>query len=140
MPTVTDNGPDQLRGAAQMLVADLAYAQAQSLSHADDPRMIVIAADKAGYHLAAKSAPATPITNPVGQRPYVTTFGIGRAASLGKVRFGPVAFNGDDQLGFGGLGQLDQTMNATIMLTAGVRSVVITIDAITGEATVGAIQ
>jgi hypothetical protein len=50
------------------------------------------------------------------------------------------ARNAGHHLAIAGLGQLDQTMPATITLTAGVRSVVITIDAITGKATVGGIQ
>ena len=140
LPTVTDNAPEQLRGAAQMLVADLQYAQSQSMSRADDPRLIVIAADKLSYHIAAKSAPATPLTNPVGQLPYVTRFGAGRAASMVKVKFGAVSVGGDDQLGFGGLGQLDQTTPATITLTTGARSITITIDPMTGDAATGAIQ
>ena len=139
-PTLNDNGPDQLRSAAQVLISDIQFAQGQSMSHSDDPRVIVFEADKSGYTIATKSKPNQPITNPVGQTKYLTKFGQGRAASLTKVRLGALGVGGDDQLGFGGLGQLDQTTPATITLTAGARSIVITIDPITGEPTAGAIQ
>ena len=139
-PTISDNGPEQLRSAAQVLIADLQYAQSQSMSNADDPRLIVLESDQSGYHIAPRSKPNEPITNPVGGMQYVTKFGQGRVASLGKVRIGSASVGGDHQLGFGGLGQLDQTTPATIILTAGARSLAITIDPTTGDVTTGAIQ
>ena len=139
-PTISDNASEQLRGAAQVLIADLQFAQGESMSHADDPRLVVFENSKMGYSIAPKSKPNQPITNPVGGMKYVTTFGQGRAAAFGKVRTGALGVGGDDKLGFAGLGQLDQTTPATITLTAGARSIVITIDPTTGEATAGAIQ
>jgi type II secretory pathway pseudopilin PulG len=140
LPTITDNSPEQLRAAARMLVGDIQFTQAQSMSNGDDPRMLVISDDKSGYRITKRSDPATAVTNPIGEMPYVTRYGTGRAAYLGKVSVGRVSFNGDTQLGFAGLGQLDQTTPATITLTAGLRSITITIDPITGDAATGEIQ
>jgi type II secretory pathway pseudopilin PulG len=140
MPALGDRSADRLRGAAQMLIADLEFAQSESMSHGDDPRVLVIESDKAGYHLAAKSAPGTAVTNPVGAVPYVTRFGLGRANALGGVRVGAYNLGGDDQLGFGVLGQLDQTAAATITLQCGNRSIVVTVDPTTGEATAGTVK
>jgi type II secretory pathway pseudopilin PulG len=139
-PTLSDTAPEQLRGAAQVVIADLQFAQGQSMSRGDDPRLVVFEPGRNGYSIAPKSEPNKPIKHPIGGEKYVTKFGQGRAASLGKVRIGALTVGGDDQLAFGGLGQLDQTTPATITLTAGSRSLVITIDPITGDATTGAIQ
>jgi len=102
--------------------------------------VLVVESDKAGYHIAAKSAPGTAVANPVGGLPYVTRFGQGRANALGGVRVGSYGLGGDDQLGFGVLGQLDQTAAATITLQCGSHSVVVTVDPTTGEATAGTVQ
>lgn len=140
MPALGDRSGERLRGAAQILVADLEFAQSQSMSHGDDPRVLVIESDKAGYRIATKSAPATAVTNPVGAMSYVTRFGQGRAAGLDGVRVSAYSLGGDDQLGFGVLGQLDQTAAASITLQCGSRKIVVSIDPTTGEASAGAIQ
>jgi prepilin-type N-terminal cleavage/methylation domain-containing protein len=140
MPALGDRSADQLRGAAQMLIADLEYAQSESMSHGDDPRVLVIESDKAGYRIATKSAPAGAVVNPSGREPYVTRFGQGRAVALAGVRVSSYSLGGDDQVGFGVLGQLDQTAAATITLRCGNRSIVVTVDPTTGEASAGAVQ
>jgi len=140
LPAFGDRSTERLRGAAQMLIADLEYAQSESMSHGDDPRVLVIESDKAGYHIATKSAPGTAVTNPIGAVPYVTRFGQGRGVALGGVRVGSYNLGGDDQLGFGVLGQLDQTAAATITLQCGSHSVVVTVDPTTGEASAGTVQ
>jgi prepilin-type N-terminal cleavage/methylation domain-containing protein len=140
MPALGDRSADQLRGAAQMLIADLEYAQSESMSHGDDPRVLVVESDKAGYHIGTKSAPGTAVANPLGGMPYVTRFGLGRANALTGVRVSAYSLGGDDQLGFGVLGQLDQTVAATITLQCGNRSVVVTVDPTTGEASAGVVK
>ena len=141
MPVAADASASQLRAAAVLLVADLEYAQSESLGHADDPRQIVFdAVDARSYSIAPRSTPATPITHPVERAPYVTTFGTGRAAVLGRVRIAGHTAGADNRLGFGSRGELDQTAAATITLSAGPRQLTITLDPITGEASVGNIQ
>lgn len=140
LPTVSDNSGEQLRGAAQILAADLEYAQSESMSRTDDPRMLVIDADSGGYVISTRSAPATPVTNRVGNVPYVTRFGIGRVAMLTKVRVGTCSLGGDNRLSFGALGQLDQAATASIQLVCGSRSILISMDPTTGEITTGPIQ
>jgi prepilin-type N-terminal cleavage/methylation domain-containing protein len=140
MPAFGDRSTERLRGAAQILVADLEFAQSESMSHGDDPRVLVIDADKAGYRIATKSAPATAVTNPAMAGPYLTRFGQGRANALDGVRVSTYSLGGDDQLGFGVLGQLDQAAPASITLTCGNRRLVVTVDPTTGEAGAGAVQ
>jgi Tfp pilus assembly protein FimT len=140
LPTASDNSGERLRGAAQVLAADLEYAQSQSMSRADDPRMLVIDADGGGYSIASKSAPATPVTNKVGNVPYVTRFGSGRAVALTNVTVGTYSLGGDNRLSFGALGQLDQAATAAIQLNCGSRKIVISLDPTTGEITTGPLQ
>ncbi|MDQ3440298.1 MAG: prepilin-type N-terminal cleavage/methylation domain-containing protein [Planctomycetota bacterium] len=140
LPTVSDNSGEQLRGAAQVLAADLEYAQSESMSRTDDPRMLVIYTDSGGYLISTRSNPTTPVTNKVGNVDYVTRFGTGRVAMLTKVRVGSYSLGGDNRLSFGALGQLDQPATATIQLVCGSRSIVISVDPTTGEITTGALQ
>lgn len=140
MPALGDRADERLRGAAQVLIADLEFAQSQSMSHGDDPRLLMIDSDKAGYRIVAKSAPTTPVTNPAGGDSYATRFGLGRASGLAGVRVSAYSLGGDDKLGFAVLGQLDQTADASITLQCGARKLVVTIDPTTGEATAGAVQ
>ncbi|MEM9914827.1 MAG: hypothetical protein AAF911_07700 [Planctomycetota bacterium] len=140
VPMFRDQGPTQLRSAAKLLAADLDAAKVESLTHGDDPRLVVFDTTNHTYHLAATSDPATPITNPVDRQPYLVDFGLGRAAALGMVEIQSVDLDGDDELGFGLYGQLDQTTAATITLAAGDATVTLTLDPATGEATIGPIQ
>jgi prepilin-type N-terminal cleavage/methylation domain-containing protein len=137
MPVALDGAPTQVRGAADLLIADLEYARSESMSNADDPRLIVF--DPAGkrYHVARRSSPTVPVKDPVGLQGYTTEYGSGRAASLPKVKVGSYSLGGDNRLMFRGLGELDQTEPARIILSAGTHSVTITLDPITGEATIG---
>jgi prepilin-type N-terminal cleavage/methylation domain-containing protein len=140
LPTVSDNSGDRLRGAAQMLAADLEYAQSESMSHGADPRLFIVDADKLGYRITTTSAPAVPITNKVGNDSYITRFGTGRASPLVNVKVGAYSLGGDNRLGFASLGQLDQATPATIQLLCGSRSITLTIDPTTGEVTIGTLQ
>jgi type II secretory pathway pseudopilin PulG len=140
LPVAADGDATQIRSAAELLVADLEYAQSQSISHADDPRLVVFDTTGNRYHIAPRSAPLVPVMDPVHRSGYVTNYGTGRAFALPRVRLGSYILGGDDRLGFGGVGQLDQSSPASVTLTAGTRSLTITLDAVTGEATVGQMQ
>ena len=96
----------------------------------------IVAASK----VAAASAAGTPIANPADGNPYVVEFGIGRAAGLDRVQISGLSVGGDDQLGFGAFGQLDETKPASITLSIGSAKVEIALDAVTGEASVGQVQ
>ncbi len=126
----------KLRAAAEMVAADIAFAKIDSLAHGDDPRVIVFDSTNERYHIAAQSDPSTPLTNPVGQTPYMTTFGQGRANALSNVEIDSYSLDGDDMVGFGLFGQLDQTDDATITLSADSATMIITIDATTGTTTI----
>ncbi|MEM1109689.1 MAG: hypothetical protein AAGH99_13470 [Planctomycetota bacterium] len=140
MPIFRDQGPTQLRSAARLLAADLDAAKVESLARSDDLRLVVFDTVNHTYHVAAASAPATPITNPFDRQPYRVAFGSGRATALGLVEIQNVDLNGDDELGFGLYGQLDQATPATITLAADGNTITLTVDPATGEATIGPIQ
>ena len=140
IPAISDRSGERLRGAAQVFIADLEFAQSQSMSHGDNPRVIAIESDNAGYRIATKSDPATAVKDPATAGPYVRRFGAAGAAALGGVRVKAHTFGSDNRLGLGVLGQLDQTTAAAITFECGSRSIVVTIDPTTGEATAGAVQ
>jgi Tfp pilus assembly major pilin PilA len=77
MPMLSDTAATRLQAAARLLAADLAYAQIEPIKHADDPCVVTFDQATASYSVAKSSAPATPVTNPATNQPYVTQFGSG---------------------------------------------------------------
>jgi len=140
VPMFGQTDATRLRSAAEVLVADLGFAQIESISHGDDLRVVVFDQATDSYRIAAASDPATPITNPVGNLPYTTTFGASRASETGGVTIQGYSLDGDDQVQFGIYGQLDQTADATITLALNGLSVTITVNATNGEAAIGPVQ
>ena len=140
LPMMGDTNATRLRAAARMLVADLQVVQSESMAHADDPRVLVIDSGNKKYHVATEADVLTPIANPIGGGDYITVFGKSRAAMLDGVSFSSYSFDGDNKLGFGMHGQLDQTVSATIQLGAGGKSLTIAVDPVTGEASIGNIE
>lgn len=140
VPRLGNGNSSKLRAAASIVMADLGYLQTLNLTNTDQRRMFVLTSDGLGYHLALQASPTTPINHPITKAPHSVTFGQGRFASLSGVSVSAYSLGGDERLSFGTFGQLDQSANATITLTCGVNHLVITIDALTGDATAGNIQ
>ena len=142
VPRMGNTGVSQVRSAAQLLAADLDAARMESLSHGDDPRVVVFDLEQNTYHLAASSKPSTPITFPAGGGGYRVKFGEGRTSALGAVTLSSVglANESDKTLGFGVFGQLDQTNDATVTLAADGATLTLTVDAATGETAIGLIE
>ncbi len=146
IPMLGQTDGTRLAEAARLIEADLAYAQVESISHADDPRVVVFDPANNRYHVAPASAMGTSIANPVGGGAYRTTFGKGRAAELGGVRILSVvpASTPANTLRFGVYGQLcapgDPTSNsgadAVITLRCGNQTATLTVDDVTGDVTI----
>ncbi len=134
VPLLTQTNATRLQAAARLLIADLGFAQVESITHAGDTCVVTFDTATATYTIARKSAPATPITNPGDNRPYTTTFGAGRAAEMAGVTIQGYSLDSDNVLGFGILGETDQATAATITLQAGTSTLTIQVDPTTGEA------
>ena len=140
LPMIGDSKQLRLQEAAKMLVADIEFAQNESITHAEDTRLIKFDTTNDRYWIAAASAPATPITDIIRQEPFLVTFGTGRAAGATNVQIRSVSVGGDDQLGFDRYGAPDQTTNASVTLGAGSQRMIIQIKAGTGEVSVRSLQ
>jgi len=140
LPMFGSSEAAKLTAAATMVEADLAFAQVESIAHGDDPRIVVFDTTNHRYHIAAASDTATPITHPVTKKPYLVQFGEGNAERLASVTISAVSIGGDDELGFGMYGQLDQTTDATVTLANNAGSITLTLDDATGEVTIGDIN
>ena len=116
MPMFRGTDRTRLNAAAALMIADFAYAQSESLSHGGDPRVIVLAADGTGYHLAAASDPDTPLPDRINGGGYAVTFGQRRAGQLTNVRITGHDLDGDAMLGFDRYGGLDQATAAKVTL------------------------
>ncbi|MCK4658115.1 MAG: prepilin-type N-terminal cleavage/methylation domain-containing protein [Phycisphaerae bacterium] len=136
VPMLAGTDDSRLRAASRLLIADLAFAQIESITHADDPRLVSFDQANNSYTIAASSAPTTPINNPALNQPYVTQFGSGRASEMTGVTIQSHSLGGDDQVVFGILGQLDQADAATVTLQAGNIILTVQIDPTTGEASI----
>jgi len=136
LPMMGDSGATRLPAAARLLLADLAFAQVQSISHADDPCVVIFDSASDTYTLEKSSTPGTPMTDSITGQPYVTHFGSGRASEMADVSIQGYSLGGDDRVSFGMYGELDQTTTATITLKAGALTTIIQIDPDSGEAVV----
>jgi Tfp pilus assembly protein FimT len=136
IPMLSGTDGTRLRAAGNLLTADLGFAQLESISHADDPCVVTFDQAAGSYTVARSSDPATPITDPGTNLPFVTKFGVGRAAELTGVSIQGYSLDGDDQLGFGIYGQTDQTTPATITLQSGNATLTVQIDPTTGETSI----
>lgn len=128
----------KLTSAAGVLAADIDAARAESIAHAEDPRVIVFDDDGVTWYIAASSDTTTPINHPDTGLPYTRTLGVGSLRELGQVsvtgyQLDTSSETDDNKLGFGIYGQTDQTSDATITLGAGGVSLTLTIAASTGE-------
>lgn len=145
VPMLGQTDSTRLTAAAQLLAADLAFAQNESITHGDDPRLVVFDAAANTYHIAPTSTPDTPVTEPVTGQPFAVTFGQGRAAQLAGVTLSTLSMDGDsgstnDRFAFGIYGQIDQATDATITLASGGMTILVTVNATTGETTIGSLQ
>lgn len=140
MPMLRPNHDAKLRSAASLLAADLDACRAEAVAHGEDPRLIVFDTTAHAYHLAASSDPDTPINHPTSGGEYIVRFGTTDTTQLSGVTIQSVSVGGDDQLGFGIYGQLDQPTDATITLASGGSTITLTLDAPTGEVTIGTLQ
>lgn len=137
VPSFGQSDDARLRSAARLLAADLDYARIDSITHGEDPRLVVFDTDEHQYHIAAQSDPDTPLTNTTTRQNYLTRFGDGRAAALDRVEIEDHDLDGDNELAFGIYGQLDQNDPATITLAAGQKKLTLTVDPINGEVAIG---
>ncbi len=139
VPMFSATNQSRLIAAAQLLAADLDFAKVESITHSDDPRTMVFDSSGAWYYIAAASDTDTPVTNPIGNLPYRTTFGNDRAAEMVGVTIVSTAVGDDDQLAFGAFGQIDQTTAAEITLGIGDYRITVSVDPASSEIAIGSI-
>jgi type IV fimbrial biogenesis protein FimT len=123
----------RLQEAAKLVAADIEFAQTDAILHSADPRLIRFNTAASQYWIAAGSAPATPIANPLDGSQYLVTLGAGRAAGASGVAIQSYSLGGDTDLRFDGLGVPDQTTDASVTLAAGTNTLTLIIKAGTGE-------
>lgn len=133
VPAGGTTGATKVRAAARLLVADIEFAQNESIAHPDDPRLLVIDQANSRYWVAAVSDPATAINDPAGSGTMLVQFGSARAAYLGGVTVQSYALGGDAELRFDGLGQPDQTTAASVVLECEGHTLTITVSPTSGE-------
>lgn len=130
----------KLRSAASVILADLEFAQSESIANPATPRSVVFSTSTNTWSVITGSPPGTTVTNPIDKQPYSTKFGTGRAASLAGVTIGSVSLGTGGAVQFGGLGQTNLTNTGTVTLSCNSRTITISIDPTTGEASVGNIN
>ena len=137
LPMFGQTHSSRIRAAADLISADIGYVQVDAIAHADDPRQLVLDTENGAYMLTAASAPDTPLTNPIGGIPYLTQFGVGRAKALSGVTIASATMGDDNRIQFGSFGQLDQAETAYITLASNDTWVMLAIDSVSGEVTIG---
>lgn len=140
VPMLSATEQTKLRGAANIVLADLEFAQTESIANGSTPRCVVFNTSTATYSIVTGGSSGTPVTNPIDKQPYTTTFGSGRAASLSGVTISSVSLASGSSVQFGSLGQTNLTSTGTITLACNGLRITLSIDATTGEVSVGNIQ
>lgn len=145
VPMFSATDATRLTSAAQVLAADIDAARAESIAHSEDTRMLVFDDDDLTWHIAASSDPTTPISHADTGRPYLRSFGVSELKQLQGVTIDSYDLDSasemnDNKLGFGIYGQTDQTTDPTITLRSGDNILTLTINATTGEVTIGQVN
>lgn len=145
LPMFSGTDVTKLTAAARVLAADIDAARAESIAHGEDLRYLVIDDTNHAWHIAPASDTTTPINHPDTGQPYSRTIGEGSLEQLVGVTISAYDLDtasetDDDKLGFGLYGQTDQSSDATITLSAGGSNITLTINATTGEVTIGEIN
>lgn len=145
LPMFTGTDATRLRAAANVLAADLDAARAESIAHGENLRLVVFDDTNHAWHIAAASDDTTPINHADTGQPYLRTIGTSGLKQLQGVTISAFDLDtasetDDNKLGFGLYGQLDQTTDATITLAAGSSTITLTVNAETGEVTIGEID
>lgn len=70
IPTASPSERLQLIGATNTLIADIEFAQSETLANPGAPTIVRFDSDTDSYWIAKKSDPDTPITHPINGDPY----------------------------------------------------------------------
>ena len=145
LPMFSATDATRLTSAANVLAADIDAARAESIAHSEDPRVLVFDTDNITWHIAAGSDPTTPINHPDTGLPYTRSLGVSALKQLQGVTIDSYDLDtasetNDNKLGFGIYGQTDQTTDATLTLRAGDHVLTLTVNASTGEVTIGQVD
>ena len=143
MPMLGETRATRLAAAVELLVADMQFAQLESLTHANEPRGIRFDAVNGKYAVVKQvgstfdCATAEVVNDPVGGAPLEVVFGSGRGGQLTGVTIqAGFSLGGDDCLVFEGFGQTDQTTVASVTLVCETASMTVNVDPISGETTI----
>jgi len=136
IPMFSGSDSAKLRAAADILVADIAYAQMESISHPDDPRCVWVQNGGTIYRVAPAATPRIPVIDPMTKQDYIVTYGSGRMAQLTGVTVSLTNAGDDSHIAFGPMGELDQTTPPIFTIRVNRSSLVVTVDPVTGEAAI----
>lgn len=144
-PMFASTDATRLTAAASVLAADIDAARAESIAHSDDTRLIIFDNNDLTWHIVAASDITTPINLPDSGQPYSRTLGNRALKQLQGVTVDSYSLDAasetdDNKLGFGIYGQTDQTADATITLRSGDSVLTLTVNASTGEVTIGQVN
>jgi prepilin-type N-terminal cleavage/methylation domain-containing protein len=136
VPTPAESRNLKVQQGARMLMADIEFAQNESIAHPDAPRVIKLNTSNNTYWIAAAATPDTAITDPISGGAYLVSFGTGRGAGLTSMTIQSYSLGGDAVLGFDAYGVPDQSTSATITLQCGGVTKTLQVAAGTGEVTI----
>lgn len=132
----------RLRTAASVLAADLEFCQSQNINDTAAHYVMVFNVPNNSYLMALSTTPTIPITHPGDAQPFLNDFTTGRNAALTGVTLQSVTnvptTNALVTLSYDCFGKPQITQNATFTLLADGNTMTLTLDASTGDITIGA--
>lgn len=142
VPAASHLRAPRLRTAADILAADLEFCQSESIHEPSALRIVRFDVSNNRYWLALAASQATPISHPADSLPYRNDFSTGRNRVLQGVRL--VSISGVTcypwNLAFDAYGKPQLTQSPVITLAADGKQITVTVDATTGDVTVGNVQ
>jgi len=136
LPALRFDDPVRLISASTMITADLEYAQSATLASPANPVIVKFDSDGAGYWLALKSAPDTPIPRPGSGDPFEVEFGSGAFPYFQGLKAVLDSGGKDGAVEFDAFGRLQPSLDVRILVINGSGDVAVNVKASTGSVSV----
>jgi prepilin-type N-terminal cleavage/methylation domain-containing protein len=138
VPEFTGTSRMRLTTAANVLAADIEFCENDCITHPNDLRVIKFNTTSNTYWMALASAPDTPVSHPEDSLPYLNDFRTGRNVHLAGISISSISIgSGATSITPDAYGCPNLSADATITLTDGTYSITVTVNANTGDVTIG---
>ncbi len=140
-PQFTGSSRMRLTTAANVLAADIEFCENDCITHPNDLRVIRFNTSNNTYWVALVSSADTPINHPEDSMPYQNDFLTGRNVRLTGISISSISIGSSaTSITPDAYGSPNLSADATVNLTDGTYTITITINASTGDVSIGSVH